>query len=212
VGTQDWQPVTVKRVGNQVRFLTPGSTLRNPYPGVPALGTLNRLGEQQGSGTGTANPMCGTPIPTPPDCGDRYYPGDSKIALLWTSPASWLPSDGRKPRSPSLHIRGPYSPSLFQAMSYRNCIGERDDYQLGISTYPTPGVDSGFASLPLTQLFDPRYKRFRVRGGIDGIVPHITPPGVTGGFHSHLSLNWSVQFKRLAHPGKPDHIKPAPLT
>lgn len=204
---QYWEPVTVKQAGSSVRFLFDGK-----QPDLPVFGRVNRQGDQQATGSGPASPSCGMPIPTPPDCGERSYPGDSRIALLWNTPADWSTSDGRKPGSPSLHLRGPYGPSLTAGIGYQNCIGERDDYKLGILSSSTMGFDSGSAPLPLAKLFGKKFKRFTVRGGITGSVPHYEPPGVTGGWDSRLTLGWRVEFKRLAKPGTSDHIKPAPLT
>lgn len=208
LGTEESVPVTVKRTGTNVRFLFPRSS-GPPTSDVVITGSLERYGDQQGNSTG-ATSSCPKPLPTPPDCGERHYQGDARVALLWNTPGNWPLGDGGKPHTPSLHLRGPYGPSLTGGLPFQNCIGERDDYQLGVNNYPS-GVDSGPAALSLSKLFNKKLKKFKVRGDVTGTVPHVTPTGVTGSFNSELSLRWWVQFKRLSHPGKPDPIQPAPL-
>ena len=203
-------PVTVKRTGTSVRFLFPQSS-GPPKPDVAIGGTLERHGEQQGTSTG-AKPGCPKSIPVPPDCGVRHYDGKARLALLWNTPGNWPFGDGGKPHTPSLHLRGPYGPDISGGFPFANCIGERDDYQLGVPEANTMGVDSGPAALSLSKLFNRNVKKFTVKGHVDGIVPHVLPTGVTGGFHSTLSLNWTVEFKRLSHPGKPDPIDLGPLS
>jgi hypothetical protein len=203
--------VTVKRSGSHVRFLFPGKTT-HPDVDLPVFGTVERFGEEQGSVLQQPVSPCPKPLPIAPDCGQRPYPGGTRLALLWSTPADWESTDGRRPHSPSLHIRGPYGPGLTNGIQYQNCIGERDDSQLGFGTSPRPGVDSGSADLPLSTLFGKNQKRFKVTGVTTGRIPHVTPTGVTGEMKSSLTLRWWVEFKRLTHPGKPHGIDPAPLT
>jgi hypothetical protein len=210
LGTNGSEPVTVKRTGTNVRFLFPQSS-GPAKPDVGIGGSLERYGESQGNSYG-ATSVCPKPERVTPDCGVRSYQGDARLALMWNTPANWPTMGGRKPHSPSLHLRGPYGPSLVAGFpSFLNCVGERDDYQLGIPD-DSMGVDSGPVALSLKKLFSKKVKQFTVRGHIDGLAPHVTPTGVTGAFRSHLSLLWTVNFKRLSHPGKPDPIKPVPLT
>jgi hypothetical protein len=193
VTSGDWQPMTVKRVGTSVAFRFDDG--KSPDMGV--TGTIKRNGEMSGSGGNPKDPRCGTPIPIAPDCGERAYPGGTRVALEWNTPANWPFGDGPKPHEPSLHIRGPYGPGLQGRAMYQNCPGERDDYLMGVNG--SQGYDAGHYPLSLSKLFGKKAKHFTINGGIADPIPHVTQPGITGGVTSDLALRWWVEFKRLPH-------------
>jgi hypothetical protein len=108
--------------------------------GLPVKGTVARKVEEEGFTVVAPKPgACGTPEPTPRDCGTRAYPSDSQIGLTYLTFGEW-PFETTPPLKDVLTISGPNSAQWTAGPPFRNCKSPaRGDLLSGqAGTYETP--------------------------------------------------------------------------
>ena len=123
---------------------------------VHPIGRLEPTGSFGGTTTQQPTGYCPKPEPPQDDCGTLDLPPDSQLGMAYISPATWASYRYLgHPKSMSLVLNGPATPTLVRGMPFKFCPGvTADDALEGIwAAFNGTPAYSGPAPLSLSLLF-----------------------------------------------------------